>query len=352
MITIDGSRGEGGGQMLRTALSLSLVTGKPFRMENLRANRARPGLMRQHLTAVLAAAEVGQAAVEGAEIGATHLVFEPGEVISSHARGRPFRFSVGTAGSTILVFQTVFPALAMAEGPSEFVLEGGTHNMGAPPFEFTARSWLPLMHQLGPTVDFTLEQPGFYPAGGGQILGRIRPGASRRFEGKLELMERGALTKHKAYAWVAHLPRRIAEEELLTVSEMMGMDQDALEVLDGRRSRGPGNMVMIELGYENVCAIFSQVGKKGVPAARVAADCVAEAQAYLSSDAPVGPHLADQLLMPMALADGGIFRTSELTQHTKTQGEIIKLFYDVEITCKPTDARSELDTSWTIEVIC
>src|ERR1700722_15265155 len=161
MIEIDGSFGEGGGQVLRTALSLSLVTGQPFRIDNIRAGREKPGLLRQHLTAVLAAAEIGGATVEGATLGSTALTFSPGKV-----KPGEYRFAVGTAGSGTLVFQTILPALMLASAPSRITIEGGTHNHAAPPFDFLARTFVPLVERMGPKIRLQFERYGFYTAGG------------------------------------------------------------------------------------------------------------------------------------------------------------------------------------------
>src|SRR5687768_8335334 len=163
MQVLDGSQGEGGGQVLRTSLGLSLLTGTPFKIENIRANRSPPGLRRQHLTAVEAAAQVGDAEVEGAAVGARALTFTPRAVKTGD-----FRFAVGTAGSCTLVLQTVLPALMTRATASRLVLEGGTHNPMAPPFDFLERVYLPLLERMGPRVSMTLERPGFYPAGGGK----------------------------------------------------------------------------------------------------------------------------------------------------------------------------------------
>ncbi len=160
MITIDGSYGEGGGQILRTSLALSLVTGKPFSIRNIRAGRKKPGLMRQHLTAVNAAAEIGQAAIEGNRIGSQAFTFEPEMIKPGN-----FHFAIGSAGSCTLVFQTILPALLTAGEPSEIILEGGTHNPFAPPFDFLEKAFLPVINRMGPKVAAVLEKPGFYPAG-------------------------------------------------------------------------------------------------------------------------------------------------------------------------------------------
>ena len=173
MLTIDGSVGEGGGQILRTALALALVTGTPFRIHAIRARRRKPGLLRQHLTAVNAAATVGGASTDGASLGSRELTFRPGRITPGE-----YRFAVGTAGSTGLVLQTVLPPLLLASGPSTVTVEGGTHNPGAPPFDFLARVFLPLLRRMGAHVEARLDRPGFYPAGGGQCtvgLGRSHP---------------------------------------------------------------------------------------------------------------------------------------------------------------------------------
>src|SRR5690349_406818 len=158
MILIDGSSGEGGGQILRSALALSILTRTPFKMERIRAGRDKPGLLRQHLTAVNAAQEVSSADVTGAELGSRDLTFKPRTV-----QGGDRSFSIGSAGSTTLVLQTILPALLRASGPSTITIEGGTHNPAAPPFEFLARAYLPLLARMGAKVELTLDQPGFFP---------------------------------------------------------------------------------------------------------------------------------------------------------------------------------------------
>src|SRR5688500_7677378 len=183
MLELDGSQGEGGGQVLRTSLALSLITGTPFRIVDIRANRNPPGLRKQHLTAVEAAAQVGDAEVKGAAVGARELTFAPRTV-----RTGDFRFAIGTAGSCTLVLQTVLPALMLQKERSALILEGGTHNPMAPPFDFLERVYLPLLARLGPQVKLTLDRPGFYPVGGGKLRCEIAP--VERLAG-LELLERG-----------------------------------------------------------------------------------------------------------------------------------------------------------------
>ncbi|HWW75660.1 MAG TPA: RNA 3'-terminal phosphate cyclase, partial [Pyrinomonadaceae bacterium] len=164
MLSIDGSYGEGGGQIIRTSLALSLITGKPFRVYNVRARRDKPGLQRQHLTAVTAAAAIGTAKADGAHVGSKEFTFEPGAIQPGE-----YKFTIGTAGSTMLVLQAILPPLMLADAPSLLLFEGGTHNVKAPPFEFIRKSFLPLVNRTGPTVTVELQRYGFYPPGGGRF---------------------------------------------------------------------------------------------------------------------------------------------------------------------------------------
>jgi RNA 3'-terminal phosphate cyclase (ATP) len=318
MLVLDGSEGEGGGQILRSALALSLVTGTPFRIENIRAGRARPGLMRQHLTAVEAAAAVSEARVDGAAVGSRSLGFSPGRV-----RGGERLFSVGTAGSTTLVLQTVLPALVTAPEPSALVLEGGTHNPTSPPFDFLARAFLPLVRRMGPNVEAVLERAGFYPAGGGRLRVAVTPSPKLA---PLALHERGALRARRARAVVANLPGAIAERELRTLAERLGWESSAYAVEERADSPGPGNVVIVEVESEQVTEVFTGFGAKNVRAEAVARAAADEALAYLASDAPVGQHLADQLVLLLALAGEGSFRTMTPTGHTRTQLSVIARF--------------------------
>ena len=322
MITIDGSFGEGGGQILRTSLALSLVSGKPCRIENIRAKRRKPGLLRQHLTAVLAAAEIGQAEVDGATLGSGTVTFAPGEV-----RPGTYRFDVGTAGSATLVFQTVLPALVLARGPSQLTLAGGTHNPWAPPFDFLEKAFLPIINRTGPDVRATLQQPGFYPAGGGRFTVDIQPRAQLR---RIDLLQPGKILRQRARAVVSRLPLKIARREADTVRRRMSWPEDwvTAEEVD---SPGPGNVVTIEIRCEHVTEVFTGFGRKGVPAEKVAADVVRQARRWLSASVPVDEHLADQLLIPIALAGGGTFRTLPLSPHTDTNLEVLRQFLDVAI---------------------
>jgi len=336
MITIDGSYGEGGGQILRTSLALSLVTGKPFSISNIRAGRKKPGLMRQHLTAVNAAAEIGLAALEGNRIGSQAFTFEPETIKPGN-----FHFTIGSAGSCTLVFQTILPALLIAGEPSEIILEGGTHNPFAPPFDFLEKAFLPVINRMGPRVDAVLEKPGFYPAGGGRFRVSINPAVLNR----LDLLERGNIINKTARAFVANLPVNIANRELKVIHEKLEWDRELLKAVEVENSQGPGNILTVEVESENITEVFTGFGEKGVSAEKVAGRAVKSVQEYLAFNVPVGRYLADQLLIPMALAGGGKFRTLSPTKHTTTNAEIIKKFIDVEIEmyeCSPNQ--------WEIEI--
>jgi RNA 3'-terminal phosphate cyclase (ATP) len=323
MIIIDGSQGEGGGQILRTSLSLSIVTGKSLRIFNIRAGRKKPGLKRQHLTAVHAAAQISGAEAQGAEIGSRDLMFVPGKLTPGE-----YRFSIGTAGSTTLVLQTVMPPLLTASSSSKLTLEGGTHNLAAPPFDFLKRTFLPLINRMGPAVKLSLLRPGFYPAGGGQFTAAIRPAEKLT---PIDILERGEIVAQKARAMVANLPRHIAERELKVIQKDLDMPAADLSVFEIDNARGPGNVVFIEIVSPHISEVFTGFGEKGVRAETVARRAAEEAKHYLKSGAPVGSHLADQLLLPFALAGGGSFITQELSEHSKTNIAVIQKFLNIDI---------------------
>lgn len=323
MIVIDGSQGEGGGQMLRTALSLSLVTGKPFRMHDIRGKRSRPGVMRQHVTAVEAACAIGGAKCAELAVGASDLTFVPERV-----KPGEYRFAVGTAGSTSLVLQTLLPPLMLAERPSRLMLEGGTHNIHAPPFDFIERVFLPVINRMGPQITARLVRPGFYPAGGGRIEIDIVPSASL---GRLELLQRGQRRSVEARAVVAALPKDIALRELAAVEKILGWPRESCRIDQLPDEVGPGNIVILEARFEHCTEIVSGFGKLGVSAQSVGDKAAKRMAGYLASDAFAGPYLGDQLLLPMALAGGGRLSTVKPSQHARTGAEVIAQFLDVSI---------------------
>src|SRR5215467_664578 len=317
MLTIDGAQGEGGGQILRTALSLSMITGTPFALKNIRANRRKPGLLRQHLACVKAAASISRAKVAGVEINSPALTFEPGTI-----RGGDYEFAIGTAGSTVLVFQTVLPALLRAKDPSDVVFRGGTHNSSAPTFDFLERAFLPLLARMGASVELRLGALGFYPAGGGVWHARIEPAATLS---SLVLEEAGGIRSRRIIADVANIPYDVAQREVREAARLLSWPQDA-GTARTVKSDGPGNVLAIELGYEHVTEVFTGFGERGISAESIASRAVWEVRAYLSAGAPVGPHLCDQLLLPMALAGGGSILTTRPTPHTLTNVVVIEAF--------------------------
>jgi RNA 3'-terminal phosphate cyclase (ATP) len=320
--TIDGAHGEGGGQILRSSLALAIITGTPIHIAHIRARRNKPGLMRQHLTAVRAAAEICGAEVQGAAIGSGELWFRPGA-----ARGGEYRFAVGTAGSACLVFQTVLPPLLMAGEPSCVVFEGGTHNPMSPPFDFIARCFLPVLARMGADVQVELERPGFYPAGGGRFVARIAPWDHRA---AIDIVDGGAIRRRRARALVSQLQPSIAHRELEVVRQGLGWQHDecTVEVIDN--AAGPGNVLFCEVEREHITEVACGFGERGVRAEIVASRAAREMRAYLDADAPVGQHLADQLMLPMALA-GGRFLTLPLSSHSETSIDVIRAFLDVDV---------------------
>lgn len=326
-IELDGSHGEGGGQILRSALTLSMITGTPFRIERIRAKRSKPGLLRQHLTAVQAAAAICGAQVTGAEVGSQTLHFVPGLI-----RGGDYRFAIGTAGSCTLVLQTVLPALWFANGDSTLTVSGGTHNPAAPPADFLIRTWLPLMHSMGIDTEIELLRHGFYPAGGGEVTARVHPvGTLRPFE----LTSRGELLGIKATAVVAGVPVDVANRELAGVAARLGDIEQELRVLSSRE--GPGNVLMVEVRYPEITEVFAAFGERGVPAESVAAKVAKAAKEYRDGTAAIGEHLADQVLLPMALAGSGAFTTIRMSSHLRTNVAIIEKFLAVEFKIDEAD---------------
>ena len=336
MITVDGSYGEGGGQILRTSLALSLVTGKSFSINNIRAGRKNPGIMRQHLTAVNAAADIGKAVIKGNRIGSQAFTFEPETI-----RPGKFHFAIGSAGSCTLVLQTVLPALLIAGGRSEIILEGGTHNPFAPPFDFLDRVFLPIIRRMGPGVDAVLEKPGFYPAGGG----RFKVCVTSADLNKVDLFERGKIINKIAVAAISNLPVKIADRELKVIRKKLEWNRDRLKVVEVENSQGPGNIFTVEIESENITELFTGFGERGVSAEKVANRTVKSVREYLAHDVPVCRYLADQLLIPMAMAGGGKFRTLSPSRHTTTNIEIIKKFLDVEINLNEYN-----QNQWEIEI--
>lgn len=347
LIHIDGSQGEGGGQIVRSSLALSMVTGRGVSIDRVRAGRSKPGLMRQHLTAVKAAQQISNAEVTGAEIGSPSLTFRPNPVVPGD-----YQFSIGTAGSATLVLQTILPPLLIANGPSRLSLEGGTHNPWAPPFDFLQRAYLSQVNRMGPRVTAVLERHGFYPAGGGRFVVDIQPGprnastaegaANPRDLGltSFHLLERGPIRSRIGRVLLSNLPDHIADRELEELARLATWESSCL-YRDRIEAHGPGNAILIELESEHVTEVFVGFGEHSVKAETVVRRAIDEMREYLVADVPVGPHLADQLLLPMGLSAWqsavpdhrrqGSFRTMRLTDHSTTHIAVLQAFLDIPI---------------------
>jgi RNA 3'-terminal phosphate cyclase (ATP) len=324
MIELDGATGEGGGQILRTSLTLSMITGQPFRIKNIRAGRAKPGLMRQHLMAVQSAAQVSDAVVTHAQVGSTELTFEPKKI-----KAGEYQFAIGTAGSCTLVLQTLLLALAHADGRSTIRISGGTHNPMAPTVQFLQRAYCRALAAIGVEVDISLVRSGFYPAGGGVIVASVEPCARLK---QVSLMEPGQLRAAYAEAIVAGIPASVGSRELEAVGSGLGFSESQLLMRGLPGEQGPGNALLVTLEHEHLTEVFSAIGEKSLRAEAVAKKVVQETREYIVSGAAVGEHLADQLLLPMALAGGGSFTTASVSQHAITNAEVISRFLPVATT--------------------
>lgn len=334
MIVIDGSEDEGGGQVVRNACALSLVTGQSFRVINVRGGREKPGLMRQHVTAIEAACRIGGAECDGLAVGSSEMAFTPGRIAPGE-----YHFAVGTAGSTGLVLQTVLIPLVLADAPSRLVLEGGTHNMLAPPFEFIERSFLPILKRMGPVVSAKLVRHGFYPRGGGRIEIDILPAPLRR----IDCIDRGALLNRLAMAVFAAIPGEVAERELKQARKLLAdWPEDAFASRELPAEQGPGTILMLEAVFEHVTEVVSGFGKLGVSAEKLASTAANRMTGYLNSGAFAGPYLADQLLLPFAVAGGGSFTTVKPSQHARTAADVIQLFFDRRCTFTHQDNGTHL----------
>jgi RNA 3'-terminal phosphate cyclase (ATP) len=332
-ITIDGSMGEGGGQVLRSSVALAICFRKPIKMYNIRANRKRPGLMRQHLTAVNAAAEICHARVLGAELNSQHIEFLPGEV-----EGGEYYFPIGTAGSTTLVLQTILPPLLFASASSKVTIEGGTHNPLAPPFDFLQHSYLPLLERMGARIKSTLVRPGFFPVGEGRIELEIAPVKELK---PVSLLERGEVLNKEARILLSQLPQHIGDREARIIQQRLDWPASKIAILHIDTARSPGNAISVLITCKNITAVFASIGQQGIRAETVANSVVDEVQYYLSNDAPVDKHLADQLLLPIALADGGEFVTTTPTQHTLTNIAVIEKFTGRRFNVKQLDNKNK-----------
>jgi RNA 3'-terminal phosphate cyclase (ATP) len=330
-VEIDGARGEGGGQILRTSLALAMITGRPLRMRRIRAGRAKPGLRRQHLACVEAAARLCHGEVHGAAVGSQDLELNPQAITGGH-----LVIDIGSAGSTTLVVQTILVPAIAAGVSLRAVIRGGTHNPLAPPFEFLERVYLPHLRAMGANVELTLDRHGFASGGErqhGELTLQVASSAPLR---PVELMEAGPITARRATAILARLPTHVADREHAVVQRRLGFRPADCEIreVDG----GPGNVLLLEIeragGRELVCAF----GEKGLRAEAVAERACDELGDLLAADVPIGAHLADQLLLPLAVAGGGRFRTLPLSLHATTNIDTIQQFLPIAIRVEQDDA--------------
>lgn len=321
-VFIDGSTGEGGGQILRTSLALSCITGKSLHIENIRAARRNPGLAKQHLSCVQAACQICNGKCQGASQHSRVLDFQPGTVQSGD-----FHFDIGSAGSVSLVIQTLLPALFLADKPSTITVTGGTHNPLAPPFDFLSETFLPAIATAGFHGNCKLLKHGFFPAGGGKITFEIRPWQKKPHQ-IINLCEPSKQFQIHARVYIAKLPAHIAErqEKLLLQSGLNIRNVEHIKVAD---SDGPGNCAMIRLCASNHTTVFTAFGMRGKPSHNVISEVVNLAKDFLVSGAGIDRFLADQLLIYMAISKAGCYMTNELSAHLTTNMEIIKKLLDV-----------------------
>jgi RNA 3'-terminal phosphate cyclase (ATP) len=332
MITIDGSYGEGGGQILRTSLTLAAVTGKPLKMVNIRAGRKNPGLGAQHLTAVLAAAAVCDAHLEGANLGSQTLTFVP----RSPPQAGSYFWDVaaarkgGSAGSTGLILQTVLLPLALAGGRSKVIVEGGTHVPWSPPHHFLEKVYLPTLARLGVEARADIERWGWYPIGRGSVKAQIKEADSDLKP--VDLKERGEFLRLSGLSTLSNLPEHIAQRQrdrALEVLRREGFEPD-IRIEEGK-SFGRGTMVFLWAEFENGVAGFAALGAPGKPAEKVAEEACQAFLEYYRSGAVVDKHLADQLVLPLALADGhSTFTTCQITQHLITNIWVVERFIGID----------------------
>ena len=322
MKIIDGSQGEGGGQILRSTLALSMCTGIPVRIENIRAGRRKTGLLRQHLACVRASKEITNAKVIGDELGSSMVEFRPGAI-----KAGAYDFAIGSAGSTSLLFQTVLPALLMADGESVVSFSGGTHNDLAPSFDFIKHCFIPALASINLDIKAELNAYGFMPNGGGKWTATIQPINGMT---ALDMMSLGKIQNRQAVVTQSGVSRSVAERELGRIKKKLQWADDDLRI-NQVDSIGPGNVVSLRVSDGSINEVIDVVGAKQLTAERVAGRAIASMKRYLKSGAAVGEYLCDQLLLPLALGNGGRFTTVEPSLHTKTNIDVIKMFVDCDI---------------------
>ena len=325
MIQIDGSFGEGGGQILRSSLTLSIITQRPFKISDIRANRKKPGLKPQHLKCVQAAAAISNAEISDIDIGSQTLTFKPKELIPGE-----YRFDIGTAGSTSLVLQTIYLPLALANQISRVVIMGGTHVPWSPVHHYLAFQWLNYLKKIGFNIYLKFVRAGFFPKGDGKIIAEIS--APNQFS-SLELMERGALLKIRGLSAVANLDITVAQRQKNQIEKRLKkLDYRYRIKVDQMRSKWKNTMVLLLAEFENGSGCFTSLGAIGKRAETVADEAVNQLLGFLNSYGCIDKYLADQLILPLAIIQQkSIIHTTQVTEHLLTNIEVVKKFLDVEI---------------------
>ena len=318
ILRVDGGQGEGGGQVLRTALALAAIRGVPVEIHSIRARRKTPGLQPQHLTAVTALAQICGAQVEGASIGSQRLRFSP-----SLVRPAEYRFDVGTAGSTALVLQAILLPLALGRGPSQVTLTGGTHVPWSPPADYLRDVCLPILAGMGIAARLRVDRWGFYPKGGGRVVVKVEGNADLH---PVTLVFRGGNAELRGVSVVANLPRKIAERQRDRALQRLRAEGRSAEIeLVEADAPGAGTFLLLVAETAGIPAAFSSLGERGKPAERVADEAVDALLDFLKAEAAVDPHLADQVILPMALAPGtSRLTTSRVTQHLLTTVQLVQ----------------------------
>jgi RNA 3'-terminal phosphate cyclase (ATP) len=347
-VVIDGAYGEGGGQILRTTLCLSAVTGRPVRIQNIRARRKKPGLAAQHLTAVFAAAKLCDAELNGAELGSKTLTFTPrakpkaGDYLFDVAEAR----QGGSAGAVSLVLQTVLLPLALTEGLSRVALRGGTHVPLSPSFDYLHDVWLPYMKLMGVRAELSLKRSGWYPVGRGEMLLETSGTGvdGRKKLRPLNLPDRGELIEISGRALAANLPGHVVKRMADRAQTILRRKNMACEIDEiSLRAACPGAGIFLVARYERSLAGFSALGERGKPAEQVAEDACAKLLEHHHTSASVDEHLADQLVLPCALADGeSVFAVDPMTRHLSTNAWVVERFGIAEVELISTSATAGL----------
>ncbi len=326
MIELDGSKGEGGGQILRSALTLSIMTGKPFKLINVRANRSKPGLQPQHLMCVRAASAICNGSYKGGSIGSAVLNFEPGTV-----KPGKYTFSIGTAGATSLVLQTIYLPLSLrCDQSSEIIITGGTHNKHAPCYHFLETTWAAYMARLGIKVELRMIRPGFYPRGGGEIHAIVH--SCSKVNG-LTLTDRTEITTAGGFSAYAGLPESVGRKQARRLSvRLKSQGIESHIPIEEWQAANPGTVAAIIYRQTPVPTLFFGLGERGKPSEAVADDAANEALAFRDTNCPVDPHSADQILLPLVFRRSvSEYRTSQVTRHLTTNIETVRKFVDRSI---------------------